>query len=274
MFRRFVGGIRRYLKQPLTLEECRTIVADAEQRRDDNFLTLLRRGVYANPRSPYRRLLEHVGIEYGDVERDVRLHGVEASMERLYSAGVRLSFDEFKGNKRIERPGFSLSVKAEDFDNPLLKRDFEVESGGSAGARRRMAIDLDALVYDSAVRRLFYEAAGVFGRPHALWRPVPPGSSGIKHALRAAKFGRPVERWFSPTAWQWTGGHVAFGPTDIDCCRDGPASRGRCAQAGTRPANGTRDDRSMGCGEERCRHAGNAVLAGWKRRTRRTRGQG
>jgi hypothetical protein len=206
MFRRFVGGIRGYLKQPLTLVECRTIVADAEQRRDDNFLTLLRRGVYANPRSPYRRLLEHVGIEYGDVERDVRLHGVEASMERLYSAGVRLSFDEFKGSKRIERPGFSLSVKAEDFDNPLLKRDFEVESGGSTGARRRMAIDLDALVYDSAVRRLFYEAASVFGRPHALWRPVPPGSSGIKHALRAAKFGRPVERWFSPTAWQWTGG--------------------------------------------------------------------
>lgn len=206
MFRRFAGGIRRYLKQPLTLEECRAIVADAEQHRDDNLLALLRRGVYANPHSPYRRLLEHAGVEYGDVERDVRLNGVEASMERLRSAGVWLSFDEFKGNKRIERPGLSLSAKAEDFDNPLLRRDFEVESGGSTGARRRMGIDLDALVYDSAVRRLFYEEAGAFHRPHALWRPVPPGSSGIKHALRAAKFGRPLERWFSPTAWQWTGG--------------------------------------------------------------------
>lgn len=206
MFRRFVGGIRRYLKHPLTLEECRKIVADAEQHRDDNFLALLRRGVYANPRSPYRQLLEHTGAEYGDVERDVRANGVEASMQRLYAAGVWLSFDEFKGKKRIERPGLSLDVKAEDFDNPLLKRDFEVESGGSTGARRRMGIDLDALVYDSAVRRFFYEGAGVFGRPHALWRPVPPGSSGIKHALRAAKFGSPLERWFSPTAWQWTGG--------------------------------------------------------------------
>lgn len=204
MFRRFAGGIRRYLKQPLTPEECRRIIADAERRRDDNFLALLRRGIYANLHSPYRRLLEHARIEYGDIERDVRLNGVEAAMGRLYSAGVQLSFDEFKGNKRIERPGLSLDVKADDFDNPLLKRDFEIESGGSTGARRRMAVDLDALVYDSAVRRVFYEEAGVLDLPHALWRPMPPGSSGIKHALRAAKFGRPVERWFSPTVSTWT----------------------------------------------------------------------
>ena len=206
MFWRFAGGIRHYLKQPLTVNDCRRIVAQAEQQRDDNFLTLLRRAVYANPRSPYRRLLEHARIEYGDIERDVRLDGVESAMGRLYAAGIHLGFDEFKGNKRIERPGLSLDVKAADFDNPLLRRDFEVESGGSTGARRRMAVDLDALVYDSAVRRLFYEGAGVLDRPQGLWRPVPPGSSGIKHSLRAAKFGRPVERWFSPTAWQWTRG--------------------------------------------------------------------
>ncbi len=204
MFWRFAGGIRRYLKQPLTLEDCRRIVAEAERQRDDNFLRLMRRGVYANARSPYRRLLEHAQIEYGEMERDVRLNGVDATMGRLYSAGVYLGFDEFKGNKRIERPGLSLEVQAEDFDNPLLQGDFEVESGGSTGARRRMTVDLDALVYDSAVRRLFYEGAGVLDKPHGLWRAVPPGSAGIKHALRAAKFGRPIERWFSPTASKWT----------------------------------------------------------------------
>jgi hypothetical protein len=206
VFRRFAGGIRRYLKHPLTLEECRRIVAEAESRRDDNFLALLRRAVYANSRSPYRRLLEHVRIEYGDIEKDVRSNGIEAAMRRLYTAGVYLGFDEFKGNQRIERPGLSLEVKAEDFDNPLLKRDFEVESSGSTGARRRMAVDLDALVYDAAVRRSFYEGAGVLDRPHALWRAAPPGSAGIKHALRGAKLGRPVERWFSPTVSKWTSG--------------------------------------------------------------------
>jgi hypothetical protein len=206
MFWRFTHGIRRYLQQPLTAADCRRIVAEAERHRNDNFLSVLRRAIYENPRSPYLRLLQHARIEYGDIERDVRANGVEAATARLYGAGVKIGLEEFKGAKRIERPGLSLAVKAEDFDNPLLQRDFEVESGGTAGPRRRMAVDLDALVYDAAVRRLFYEGAGVFDRPHGLWRPVPPGSSGIKHSLRAAKFGRPVERWFSPTAWQWTGG--------------------------------------------------------------------
>ena len=206
IFGRFAGGIRRYLKRPLTADDCRRIVADAERRRDDNFLLLLRRAVYGNPSSPYRRLLEHARAGYGDVERDVRSNGVEAAARRLYDAGVYVTFDEFKGNKTIERAGLSLKVRAEDFDNPLITRDFEVASGGSTGARRRMGIDLEALVYDAAVRRLFYQEAGVFDRPHALWRPVPPGSSGIKHALRAAKFGRPLERWFSPTAREWKGG--------------------------------------------------------------------
>lgn len=206
MFGRFARGIRRYLEQPLTVEDCRRIVAEAEFRRDDHFLLLLRRAVYGNPRSPYRRLLEHARVEYGDVEREVLSNGVEAATKRLYEAGVHVGFDEFKGNKAIQRPGLSFQAKAEDFDNPVMTRDFEVSSGGSTGARRRMGIDLEALVYDSAVRRLFYQEIGVFGRPHALWRPMPPGSSGIKHALRAAKFGKPLERWFSPTAREWRGG--------------------------------------------------------------------
>jgi hypothetical protein len=33
-----------------------------------------------------------------------------------------------------------------------------------------------------------------------------PGSSGIKHALGAAKLGHPLEQWFSPSPWEWSGG--------------------------------------------------------------------
>jgi len=206
MLRRYVGGIRRFLKDPLTPADCRRIVDEAEKGRDDNFLLLLRRAIYGNPRSPYLPLLTHARAEYGDIEKDVRANGVEAATKRLQEAGVRLDFDEFKGNKRIERAGLSFAAKAESFDNPILTRDFEVESGGSSGARRRMGVDLEALTYDAALRRLFYEGAGVLGRPHAVWRPIPPGSSGVKHVLRAAKFGRPIERWFSPIRWELTGG--------------------------------------------------------------------
>lgn len=206
MFQRFVGGIKRYLRHPLSHEDCRRIVAQAEAGRDDNFLLLLRRAIYDRPQSPYRRLLDHARVEYEDVERDVRTHGVESAAARLCSAGVFVGYDEFKGKRRIERPGLSLTVQAEDFDNPLLTRDFEVASSGSTGARRRMAIDLELLVYESAVRRLFYEQAGVLNRPQAIWRPMPPGSSGIKLALSAAKLGHPLEHWFSTSPWEWSGG--------------------------------------------------------------------
>ena len=233
MFRRFAGGIRRFLREPLTPEECLRIIAEAEQKRDENFLTVLRRAVYANYRSPYRKLLEHFRIEYGDVERDVRLNGVEAAMGSLHAAGVQLGFDEFKGNKRIERPGLSLDVAAEDFDNPLLKRDFEVESSGSTGVRRRMAVDLDALVYDSAVRRTFYEEAGVLARPHALWRAAPPGSAGIKHAAseraRRCRFEvRTADRTMvQPDRLEMDERHVAFGVADVNHGRRGKARRRR-----------------------------------------------
>jgi hypothetical protein len=120
MFGRFARGIRRYLKHTLTGEDCRRLVADAERLRDQHFLLLLRQAVYANPHSPYRRLLEHARIEYEDVERDVLANGVEAAALRLYEAGVHVGFDEFKGKKTIERPGLSFKAKAEDFDNPVI----------------------------------------------------------------------------------------------------------------------------------------------------------
>ncbi len=206
MFWRFASGIHGYLKKPLTGPECSRIVGESERDRADNFLFLLRRGVYDNPRSPYLQLLRNVRAEFGDIERDVRANGVEAAAGNLYRAGVYGDFEEFKGTKLINRSGLSLQVHADDFDNPLLSRDFEVQSGGSLGTRRRMAIDLDLLVYESAVCRLFYEGASVLDRPRAIWRPVPPGSSGIKYVLATAKLGLPLERWFSPSPWKWTGG--------------------------------------------------------------------
>lgn len=204
MFWRFARGARRFLKRPLTAEDCRRIVADAQDKREANFLLLLRLAIYGNQRSPYRKLLEHAGIEYGDVEADVRANGVEAATARLYDAGIRISLDEFKGKKAIERPGLTVPVQAEDFDNPVLTRDFELLSSGSTGARRRMAIDLEMSAYESAVRLFYLEAGGITDEPIALWRAVPPAAAGLKYTLRAAKIGRPVKRWFSPTRVSWS----------------------------------------------------------------------
>jgi hypothetical protein len=202
--------LRKFLRSPLSEGDCRRIIAEASRGRERTFLRLLKRGVYDFPQSPYLALLRWAGAEFGDVERMVNADGIEAAMERLAAAGVHVSLDEFKGRRPIERPGLSLEVTAEAFDNPLLAGEFEVESGGSTGPRRRMKIDFDLLTYDAACHFATFAAAGVADRPLAIWRGVPPDSSGLKHGLLAAKLGRPMERWFSPTRACWRGESFQF----------------------------------------------------------------
>jgi hypothetical protein len=203
MFLRFSTGLRRFLRSPLSPAACRRIVEDSLRLREETFLRLAQRAIYDFPGSPYRKLLLWAGVAYGDLERMVKADGVDAVLERLYDAGVSITLEQFKGRQRIERPGLSIDVAAEDFDNPLLARDFEVASGGSTGARRRMKIDFDLLVHDTACRYFGFLAQGVESHPLAVWRGVLPDSSGLKHALINAKLGQPMERWFSPTQVSW-----------------------------------------------------------------------
>lgn len=203
MFSRFATGLRSFLKKPLTPQDCHRLAVEDLRRRDDNFLLLLRRGVYENPRSPYRALLRWAGSEYGDVERMVRKDGAEAALERLHDAGVYVHLDEFKGRRPITRGGLELPVTADDFDNPLMSRDFEVASGGSTGKRKRLGVDLDQVAHDTSVEYIGREANGYADRPFALWRAIPPGSAGIKAALMSSKLGQPLSRWFSPHAISW-----------------------------------------------------------------------
>lgn len=210
MFWRFATGLRGFLRSPLSPELCRRIVEESVRTREESFLRLVRRAIYDYPQSPYLALLRWAGVDYGDIERMVRADGIEAAMERLFEAGVHVSLEEFKGQRPLERPGLSVALSEADFDNPLLVPEFEVMSGGSTGARRRMKIDFALLVHDAACRALYFAAAGAQDRPLAIWRPVPPTSSGLKHGLVAAKLGRTMERWFSPTPVSWKGESAKF----------------------------------------------------------------
>jgi hypothetical protein len=206
MLWRFATGLRRFVQSPLSPEDCRLIVERSMRERERTFLLLLKKAVFGHGKSPYGALLRWAGVEYGDLERMVSQEGVESAIQRLFHAGVTVGLDEFKGRRPIERPGLTLEVAPEDFDNPLLAREFEVETSGTAGPRRRLAIDFDLLAYDAAHRRLLFQAHGIEGRPAGAYRAVPPDSSGIKNVLFAVKFGNPLERWFSPTAISWRPG--------------------------------------------------------------------
>jgi len=203
MLWRFSVGLKPFLGSTLSGEQCRQIVVESMRDRAASFLELLRRAVYDNPRSPYLALLRWAGVEFGDVAGMVRQEGIEATLQKLYDAGVFVRLEEFKGLRPIERLGLELRVRAADFNNPLLRRDFIAASSGSTGRRQRLAIDLDLLVIEAAYNWVVEQAHGVLTRPRAIWWPIPPGSAGLKHALRAVKCGRMLDKWFSPTKISW-----------------------------------------------------------------------
>ncbi len=53
MYGRFALGLRRFLRERISLDEARDLVRDYQVQREPNFLRLVRRGVFGNPRSPY-----------------------------------------------------------------------------------------------------------------------------------------------------------------------------------------------------------------------------
>jgi hypothetical protein len=132
MYGRYAAGLRGYLKRPLSPEQCAAMLERQRRACGETFLRILERAVYANPRSPYRRLLRHAGIEHGDVAALVADHGLEPTLERLHDAGVHVRLAEVKGRRPIARPGLELPVSENDFDNPLLRPHFEGRSGGSS----------------------------------------------------------------------------------------------------------------------------------------------
>jgi hypothetical protein len=211
-------GLREFLRHPLSIDDCRRLVETQRRQRASNLLNILEHAVFASKTSPYRRLCEHAGIELSDVRQWVGADGVESALERLYEAGVHLRSEEFKGRQPVRRPGLELTVRPTDLDNPLLASAYRAETGGSRGAAARITIDLDLLSYDAAQNALADQALGLDDHVGAQWRPIPPASAALNNALRYARVGRGLERWFTQTT-RISGvegfGHALFGASTL-----------------------------------------------------------
>jgi hypothetical protein len=207
---RYVLGLPAFLRRPLSPAGCEGVLKNHLAARASSFLQGLERAVFARSRSPYRALFNWAGIGFEDVKRLVRERGVEGALERLHEAGVSVKLEEFKGRKPIERNGRMLPVQAEDFDNPLVRAQFEGRTGGSRGSSRRLLLDLDLLTHDAACHYLYLAGFDLLDRPLGVWRPVPPDNSGIKKLLLQAKLAKRVDRWFSQTPLQASGGRLKY----------------------------------------------------------------
>lgn len=194
---RFVSELGPFLREPFDADTELTAVQRQLASREESFLGVLERGVFAHSRSPYLALMERAGITLADVEELVRTEGVDAALSRLFDSGVRVGLDEFKGRRPIERPGLHLEVQASDFDNPLARSHYEGSTGGSRGRGTRLIVDLDLVRYEASHLLLSLQSLGALNRPAGFWRPLPPGVTGLKEILYRARIRRPPEVWFS-----------------------------------------------------------------------------
>jgi hypothetical protein len=200
-FTRFLTGLPGFLRQRMSPAEAHAIVRDRMSKREVNLLDTLERGVWSNPRSPYRALLRAAGCERGDLVKLVQAEGVEGALRKLREAGVYVTFEEFKGRRPIERNGVSLTPEPEDWDNPNLRRYFRVSTGGSTGAPRRVLMDLTHFQSWLPLSLLMDEVQGLRGMRQVQWAEIPPGH-GLDSVLLRVPLGYTMERWFTPV---WPG---------------------------------------------------------------------
>ncbi len=198
MYGRFAWGLRSFLRHRITLEEAKAIVQKRMAEREDNFLRLVRKGIFDYPKSPYLPLLKLAGCEMGDIEHMVRDRGLEGALLALREAGVYVSFEEFKGREPIVRKGKSIPVRLHDFDNPYLSYHYYGETSGTTGAGTRVVIELDHLSAQAPLIMLSYDVHNVLHAPMALWHGILPDASGINNLLRSVRFGKIPQKWFSP----------------------------------------------------------------------------
>jgi len=198
MYWRFAWDLRRFLRDPITVEQSRQIIRRRLEEREQNLLALARKAVYGNQDSPHLKLLQMAGCQYGDFERMVRSDGVESALRQLLEAGVYLSYEEFKRGKEVVRGGHTFRFKESDFDNTLRPGHLEEQSGGSRSAATRTIYDFEFLTTNWTVYELLMlDAYDSLQAPLALWAPIMPGY-GPAALLLYAKAGIPPVKWFSP----------------------------------------------------------------------------
>jgi hypothetical protein len=194
---RLVRGLRRLVRDPVTLEEARQVVTSELARRNDRFLAQLDILVWPYAHSPTRRLLEIAGYERGDVVSLVRRDGLEPVLERLRDDGVYVSYEEYQGSQPLRRGSTTISVRREDFFNPVVRADYMASTSGSRSAGTAMEVSFAYQRRKATTRRLQMEAYDIRPGGIAIWLPVLPSAAGFSAVMVYAAAGNNPARWFS-----------------------------------------------------------------------------
>jgi hypothetical protein len=197
-YTRLARELRLFLRGTVTLEQSKELIAARLRNRENNFLSLVQKRIYQNPRSPFLKLLNIAGCKFEDIKCLVEREGIENTLHRLHAAGVYLSWEEFKQKKEVVRGTASFRFDESEFNNPFQSVYYQVQSSGSRSAGTRTTFDLDhqlAMSYYCLPMLAVNDALDV---PLGIWKSILPAAAGIGDILRQYKVGKPVVRWFTP----------------------------------------------------------------------------
>lgn len=197
MYGRFCLGLKGFLKEKITLEQAKQSIKERILHREENFLKIIKKGIFENKGSPYLPLFKLSKCEYEDVERLIRVNGIEETLRILKADGVYFKIEEFKGRKPVARKGKEFLVREKDFDNPYVACSFETRSGGTRSAGTRIMADFDFISEEAINRRLIIEMHNLLKAPVIILRPAFPYGVGMKEMLVISKFGIYPKEWIS-----------------------------------------------------------------------------
>jgi len=188
-------GVYQLLRRPYNRST--DVLREQLARREERFLDIAQRRVFANPQNPYRELFRLAGCEPGDLAKLVKSRGLEAALSQLAAEGVLLSHDEFKGTTPLVRAGRHIPFAPEALLNPVSRGYMETVSSGSRSrgtpTRKGLELQLYREVYDELKAREF----GLDARAAVLVAPILPSSIGLRNSIGRARAGGRIDRWFS-----------------------------------------------------------------------------
>ena len=192
---RSLARLPSFLRNPTSLPDARATLRRRLERRDKNFLANVKRSVFEHDVSPYLKLLNLVGCEYGDLERLVKAEGIEGALEVLWQHGVYFTVSEFKGREPAKRGSASIEVNPDLLRNPGAAFHIPVRTGGSRSGGTPVLMDLEFLRGCGVNSFLSLDARGGAEWTKATWET--PGAGARFRLLKFASFGKPPTRWFS-----------------------------------------------------------------------------
>ena len=190
-------ALRDFFRRTFSVAEAENEIRRAMDLREGNFLELARTRIYAQPASPYLRLLRHAGIEFSDLQTLVRRHGLEDSLTHLAAAGVCLSAAEFKGKTDVVRGSLTFRVSRTDVARPDRAPGLSVQSSGTSNQPQTGHVALDWLGIWSFAKGVFLSAHDLLSSSHAVYDAMLPAPAAMYSLLHNARMGVATQRWFA-----------------------------------------------------------------------------